>query len=169
MVVEITMVQFKQLRPTTPRKKKISANIAYIQWHVVPILCRDTLTLSYVFLSGMYSKRRRSNVAVIIVRVIFISSFLFYCLLLNHSFQTNPNKITNCLKLFSLFTTLQLHCSCVAFWFFEKSRRSIFSQWRWRHSRTFLGWFFRLAQVYLPWPQTSCLVHSVVTWLSLFV
>ena len=54
---------------------------------------------------GKYSKRRRSNVAVIIVRVIFISEFLFYCLLLNHSFPTNPNKITNCFKLFSLFTT----------------------------------------------------------------
>ena len=45
---------------------------------------------------GKYSKRRRSNVAVIIVRVIFISPFLFYCLLLNHSFPTNPNNITNC-------------------------------------------------------------------------
>ena len=31
--------------------------------------------------SGKYSKRRRSNVAVIIVGIIFISSFLFYCLL----------------------------------------------------------------------------------------
>ena len=55
--------------------------------------------------SGKYSKRRRSNVAVIIVRIVFIGSFLFYCLLLNHSFQTNPNKITNCLKLFSIITT----------------------------------------------------------------
>ena len=67
------------------------------------------------FGKGKYSKRRRSNVAVIIVRKVFIGSFLFYCLLLNHSFQTNPNSITNCFKLFSLFTTLQLHCSCVAF------------------------------------------------------
>ena len=55
---------------------------------------------------GKYSKRRRSNVAVINVKVVFISSFLFYCLLLNHSFQTNPNKMTNCFKLFSL---LQLY------------------------------------------------------------
>ena len=53
-----------------------------------------------------YSKRRRSNVALIIVRILFICSFLFYCLLYNHSFQTNPNSITNCLKLFSL---LQLY------------------------------------------------------------
>jgi serine/threonine protein kinase len=53
-----------------------------------------------------------SNVAVIIVRILFIGSFFFYCLLLNQSFPTNPNKITNCFKLFSLFTTLQLHCSC---------------------------------------------------------
>ena len=56
--------------------------------------------------SSKYSKRRRSNVAVIIVRIVFISSFFFYCLLLNHSFPTNPNKITNCFKLFSL---LQLY------------------------------------------------------------
>ena len=59
-----------------------------------------------MFSSGKYSKRRRSNVAVIIVRIVFICPFLFYCLLLNHSFQTNPNKITNCFKLFSL---LQLY------------------------------------------------------------
>ena len=44
--------------------------------------------------NGKYSKRHRSNVAVIIVKIVFISAFLFYCLLLNHSFQTNPNKIT---------------------------------------------------------------------------
>ena len=56
---------------------------------------------------GKYSKRRRSNVAVIHVRIIFIGSFLFYCLLLNYSFQTNPNSITNCFKLFLSITTLQ--------------------------------------------------------------
>ena len=55
--------------------------------------------------AGKYSKRRRSNVAVIIVRIIFISLFLFYCLLLNHSFQTNPNSITNCFKLILSVTT----------------------------------------------------------------
>jgi hypothetical protein len=55
-------------------------------------------------LVGKYSKRRRSNVAVIIVRIVFISSFLFYCLLLNHSFQTNPNRITNYFKRFSIAT-----------------------------------------------------------------
>jgi pre-mRNA-splicing factor ATP-dependent RNA helicase DHX15/PRP43 len=59
-----------------------------------------------MFPLGKYSKRRRSNVAVIIVKVDFIGSFLFYCLLLNHSFSTNPNKITNCFQLFSL---LQLY------------------------------------------------------------
>jgi len=47
-----------------------------------------------------------ANVAVIIVKVIFISAFLFDCLLLNHSFQTNPNKITNCFKLFLLYLQL---------------------------------------------------------------
>ena len=44
---------------------------------------------------GKYSKRR-ANVAVIIVSIVFVTSFFFYCLLLNHSFPTNPNKITNC-------------------------------------------------------------------------
>ena len=53
-------------------------------------------------ISSEYSKRRRSNIAVIIDRVVFISSFLFCCLLLNHSFPTNPNRITNCLKLILL-------------------------------------------------------------------
>ena len=41
----------------------------------------------------------KSNVAVIIVRIVFNSSFLFYWLLLNHSFPTNPNRITNCFQL----------------------------------------------------------------------
>ena len=52
---------------------------------------------------GKYSKRRRSNVALIINRIVFSSSFLFYCLFLNHSFPTNTNRITNCYKLFSLY------------------------------------------------------------------
>jgi len=64
-------------------------------------------TLGRFEIAGKYSKRRRSNVAVIIDRIVFISLFLFYCLLLNHSFPTNPNRITNCLKLILfLFTTL---------------------------------------------------------------
>jgi hypothetical protein len=61
---------------------------------------------------GKYSKRRRSNVAVIHVRIVFIGAFLFCCLLLNHSFQTNPNMITNCFKLilsiYNFTTTLLL-------------------------------------------------------------
>ena len=60
--------------------------------------------------AGKYSKRRRSNVAVIIVRIVSISSFLFYCLFLNHSFSTNPNMITNCFQLFSFYLQLyKLH------------------------------------------------------------
>ena len=43
--------------------------------------------------AGKYSKRRRSNVALIIVGIVLISAFLFYCLLLNYSFQINPNSI----------------------------------------------------------------------------
>ena len=68
-------------------------------------------------------KRRRSNVAVIIDRIVFVSSFLFYCLLYNHSFQTNPNRMTNCFKLFLFITTLQLqlHCSCIALGILPKS------------------------------------------------
>jgi len=46
------------------------------------------------------------------VKTIFIKSFFFYCLLLNHSFQTNPNSVTNCFQLFSFYynftTTLLL-------------------------------------------------------------
>ena len=63
-------------------------------------------------LEGKYSKRRRSNVvAVILVKLVIISSFLFYCLLLNQIFPISPNSITNCFKLFSLLqltTTLLL-------------------------------------------------------------
>ena len=33
-----------------------------------------------------------ANVAVMIVRVIFISSFFFYCLLSNHSFSNKPKQ-----------------------------------------------------------------------------
>ena len=44
--------------------------------------------------------------------MIFISLFLFYCFLCNHSFPTNPNKITNCFKLilfyYNFTTTLLL-------------------------------------------------------------
>jgi len=70
---------------------------------------------------GKYSKATLwANVAVIIVRVIFISSFLFYCLLLNHSFQTNPNKITNCFKIFSLFTTYNYIAPAFAILIFEQ-------------------------------------------------
>jgi len=59
-------------------------------------------------------------VAVIIVRVVFISSFLFYCLLLNHSFPTNSNSVTNCFQLFSLFTTYNYICSMrSSFFIFE--------------------------------------------------
>ena len=67
----------------------------------------------YLSDAGVF-KRRRSNVAVIIVRIVFIRSFLFYCLFFNHSFQTNPNRMTNCFKLILFYYNLQLHCSCVA-------------------------------------------------------
>ena len=50
-----------------------------------------------------------AGAAVIIVRIVLISSFFFYCLLLNHSFPTNPNRVTNCLTFFSLLQLYQLH------------------------------------------------------------
>ena len=37
--------------------------------------------LPWGYKQGKYSKRRRSNIAVIIVRILFISSFVFKCLL----------------------------------------------------------------------------------------
>ena len=64
------------------------------------------LTLKQLKARNVRNKRRRSNVALIIVKVLFISLFLFYCLLCNPSFTTNPNSVTNCFKLFSL---LQLY------------------------------------------------------------
>ena len=73
----------------------------------------DWWSLGVILFECKYSKRRRSNVAVNIVGIIFIGAFLFCCLLYNHSFQTNPNKITNCFKFFSLLqlTTTLLYCS----------------------------------------------------------
>jgi len=65
-----------------------------------------------------YSKRCRSNVAVIIVRIIFISPFLFYCLLLNHSFPTNPNSVTDCFKLILFLLQLNYIAQCVRYFDF---------------------------------------------------
>ena len=48
-------------------------------------------------------KRRRSNVAVIIVEIFFVSLFLFHCLVYNHSFHTIPNSGTNLFKLIQNF------------------------------------------------------------------
>ena len=41
-----------------------------------------------------------SIIVVIIVKIIFMSSFLLCRLLYNHSFKTNPNNTTNLSKLF---------------------------------------------------------------------
>ena len=72
---------------------------------------------------GKYSKRRRSNVAVIIVRIV---SFLFCCLFLDHSFPTNPNRITNCFKLFSLLQ-LYNYIAPASLFIFEQPCRN----WNW--------------------------------------
>ena len=78
-----------------------SSTTVLIEFHELS-LSRRLDVVSAVCQYRKLIKRRRSNVAVIIVRIVFIGSFLFYCLLLNHSFQTNPNRVTNCFKLFSL-------------------------------------------------------------------
>ena len=57
--------------------------------------------------------KRRANVAVVIVRVIFISFFLCCCLFYNLSFQTNPNSVTYCFKLFSLLQLTTTFAQCV--------------------------------------------------------
>ena len=54
----------------------------------------------------------------------FISPFLFYCLLLNHSFPTNPNKITNCFKTFLSITTYNYIAPASLFWFLNRCRLS---------------------------------------------
>ena len=72
-------------------------------------------------------------IVVIIVKIIFISSFLFYCLLCKHSFPTNPNSITNCLNFF-LYYNLQLHCSCVAILILKQvveKVETVFKWWLW--------------------------------------
>ena len=55
-------------------------------------------------------KLRFSNcitiIDVIIVRIVFINSFLFCCLLYNHSFKTNPNTVTYLSKLFNYIYSL---------------------------------------------------------------
>ena len=53
----------------------------------------DQMENSFLCNVGTYKSDAGANVAVIIVKVIFISAFLFYCLLYNHSFQTNPNSV----------------------------------------------------------------------------
>ena len=69
-------------------------------------VCLSARSFSENMMVSIQSDAVPQNVAAIIVRVIFIGAFFFYCLLLNHSFPTNPNKMTNCFQLFSLFTTL---------------------------------------------------------------
>ena len=63
---------------------------------IVQVACGLGSRQAMYLTDGKYSKRCRSNVAVIIVRIVFIGSFFLYYHLLNHSFRTNPNKITNC-------------------------------------------------------------------------
>ena len=45
---------------------------------------------------------------VIIVKIIFICSFFFQCVLLKHTFQTNPNSNTNCMIFFNYIASASL-------------------------------------------------------------
>ena len=104
----------------TPHGHRGHARNALRQWNERTNIFTQTYKTKNAKVS--IQKRRRSNVAVIIVRIVFICSFLFYCLLLNHSFQTNPNRMTNCFQLFSLFTTYNYICSMRSlFLIFEQS------------------------------------------------
>ena len=58
---------------------------------IASFFIKDMKGYTRTFPEDQFLPRGAINVAVIIVRVIFISSFFFYCLLLNHSFPTNPN------------------------------------------------------------------------------
>ena len=103
---------------------------------------------------------------VIIVRVIFMSSFLFYCLLLNHSFSTNPNKMTNCFQTYSLSICklYKLH--------FVEMRSSIFEflknrhcQWnprRWINTcRSNQYWHYTYSNNHQNNNQKSCSTTSI--------
>ena len=58
------------------------------------LLVSSSSTTSIHDIHGTYTKLAEDpqNIAVIIVKVTSVSSFFFYCLLFNHSFQTNPKK-----------------------------------------------------------------------------
>ena len=63
-------------------------------------------------LADDFSGKLCTILVVIIVKILSVCSFLFHCLLLNHSFSTNPNWMTNCFKLFSLLQLYNYICSC---------------------------------------------------------
>ena len=115
-------------------KRTVTVNeIAFVSFpermpSIVPLLDTNGEPIFNNNTNSKYLSDAVSNVAVIIVRLFFISSFLFYCLLSNHSFQTNPNRMANCFKLFFFYYNLQLHCSCVAFIILQDSKDSKDSQ-----------------------------------------
>ena len=54
--------------------------------------------------------------------MIFIRSFLFECFLCNHSFKTNPNKVTNLSKLFQLTSAQCVSSFYVTFLRFDRKK-----------------------------------------------
>ena len=48
-----------------------------------------------------------TKIVVIIVLLDSFSAFFFYCVLLNHTFQTNPNTVTKLSKLFNYICSMR--------------------------------------------------------------
>ena len=70
---------------------------------------------------GKYSKRRWSNVAAIIVRIVFIRSFLFQCLLLI-AFKQTQTRLLTALNFSSLLQLTITFAQCVRlFLIFEQT------------------------------------------------
>ena len=94
------------------------------------VQCEESKRLSRTFVGTLGKATRQALfhatvsiqsdavVAVIIDRIVFIGSFLFYCLLLNHNVPTNPNRMTNFYKLFSLLQLTTTFAQCVRYFDF---------------------------------------------------
>ena len=77
-------------------------------------LCCDWMgtqkcTIENLKLENVVNDALYTILVVIIVKIIFICSFLFQCLLYNHSFKTNLNNITNLSKLFNYTAPASIH------------------------------------------------------------
>ena len=108
---EVELLKVELLRMHTDRRKalnELTRNQEHVKKHLNKL--QEASRAIEKEKEQLVSIQSDAGAAVIHVRIVFISSFLFYCLLLNHSFQTNPNKITNCFKLILFYLQLyKLH------------------------------------------------------------